>query len=1132
LPNGYTFGGGKQSIRKVQLDLVSLGRVEMKDRNDRIRTTLLALLISALLCLNAWAQSTASINGSVKDPSGAVLPGVEVTVTQTETGLKRSAVTTETGSYTLTNLPVGPYRLEAVLPGFRTYVQTGIVLQVNDNPVVNAVLEVGQVSETIEVQANAALVETRSTTIAQVIDNQRVLELPLNGRQVTELVLLSGVANVGGVNANNSGIRNYPTTTISIAGGAGNGIVYLLDGASHNDPYNNLGLPMPFPDALQEFKVESSAAPAQYGQHASGTVNAVTKSGTNDIHGDVFEFLRNGRLNARNAFALTRDDLRRNQFGGTLGGPIKRNKLFFFGGHQTTTERFTPPQDRQFIPTAKMMAGDFTDFAAPACNNGRQLALRAPVQNRGVRADGATIYQVDPALYSPPAIKLVTWNKDGLVFPSTTHPCGEIRFARRAQNTEHVTLGKVDWQKSEKNSLFFRYQEARRFTPNDLNPSNYLTLSIGNLGQQVFSAVVGNTYLIGAGMVSSFRLSAIRTQMQRTAPKVLDLSDIGVKNVFNPYPHFMRMVITNGFNWAVNIQPGHYNTLAEQISEDLSWVKGAHQWGFGANYIHTLLNANSGVNTNPTFTFSGQGQTGSGLADFLLGKPSQFAQGNENVGNGRQNYIGIYMQDTWKATPKLTLNYGVRWEPFLPGYEANNQTAHFDRAAFDAGIHSKVYVNAPAGLQYPPLRGTKGRSEDGRTNKYHDNAWWHFAPRLGLALDPNGDGRFTIRAAGGLFYDYAHLWTYSSQGTNSPFGNYLQINPTSFEDPYTSIGLVNPFPQFVSKNSTFPLYAAYNSYRTSMHAPYVYQWNLSLQKQIGRDWLVSANYLGNSTIHLLGDTEHNPAIYLGQTSTLQNTHQRRVLSLQNPREGQYFGYLEDVTDDGTQNYHGMLLSIQRRRSQGATVQGNYTWSHCIGDVGDSQPGIGTSAQYPGRRGYERGNCSGDLRHVVNVSTVYATPQFSSRMIRTLLSNWQISGLVRVQSATKTLTVTSGADTCLCGAQGRDRANQLLPNDQLYASKRTVDHWFNPAAFGRPADGQWGTGNVNYIGPGRIDINAAVTRKFQVRESQTIEFRAEAFNVPNHLNLDTPVTAINSPNFGKVLAARDPRIIQLALKYVF
>src|SRR5437773_510386 len=361
------------------------------------RNALMGSLIFVLSCVVASAQTTASVSGSVKDPSGAVLPGVEVTMTQTDTGLKRSAVTNETGSYTLTNLPVGPYRLEAGLPGFRSYVQTGILLQVNDNPVINVALGVGQVTETIEVQANAALLETRTTTIGQVIDNQRVLELPLNGRQVTELVLLSGVANIGGVNANNSGIRNYPTTTISVAGGAGNGIVYLLDGATHNDPYNNLGLPMPFPDALQEFKVEGSAGPAQYGQHASGVMNAVTKSGTNDFHGDVFEFLRNGKLNARNAWATSRDSLKRNQFGGTLGGPLVRNKLFFFVGEQTTLQRSAPTTSEAFVPTPAMLAGDWTAITSPACNTGRQITLRAPFVNN----------RIDPSLFSIQALNLL-----------------------------------------------------------------------------------------------------------------------------------------------------------------------------------------------------------------------------------------------------------------------------------------------------------------------------------------------------------------------------------------------------------------------------------------------------------------------------------------------------------------------------------------------------------------------------------------------------------------------------------------------------------------------------------------------------------------------------------------------------
>ena len=325
---------------------------------------LVGLLFSAVICTAVWAQSTAQISGTVKDQTGAVLPGVEVSVTQTGIGLKRSAVTDETGSYILTSLPIGPYRFEATLPGFRTYVQTGIVLQVNSNPVINASLEVGQVAEQVEVQADAALVETRSTGVGQVIDNVRVLELPLNGRQAVDLILLSGAAISGGAQATN---RNYPTQSISVAGGLNNGLTYLLDGGTHNDPFNNLNLPLPFPDALQEFKVETSAVPAQYGQHSAGAINAVTKSGTNDFHGDLFEFVRNGILNARNAFALKRDELKRNQFGGVLGGPIVENKLFFFGGYQGTYERTTPTDQRSFVPTPRMLAGDFTVIASPAC---------------------------------------------------------------------------------------------------------------------------------------------------------------------------------------------------------------------------------------------------------------------------------------------------------------------------------------------------------------------------------------------------------------------------------------------------------------------------------------------------------------------------------------------------------------------------------------------------------------------------------------------------------------------------------------------------------------------------------------------------------------------------------------------
>src|SRR5438046_236404 len=343
------------------------------------------------------AQSTAQISGVVTDQSSAILPGVEVKVTQTDTGITRTAVTNETGLYILPNLSIGPYRLEAALPGFRSYVRTGIVLQVGSNPVLDILMEVGQVSETVEVQADAALVETRNTGISQMIDNTRVLELPLNGRQVTELVLLSGVATTSTQGTLNPGSRNYPTIIIQVAGGMQAGLTYNLDGGNHNDPYNNLNLPLPFPDALLEFKVETSGLAAQYGFHSSGAVNAVTKSGTNQFHGSAFEFLRNGSLNARNAFDLTNDGLKRNQFGGTIGGPVVSNKLFFFAGEQGTKERARPSANRAYIPTPAMLTGDFTTIASPACNAGRAIPLRSPFVNN----------KIDPSEFSKVALNLV-----------------------------------------------------------------------------------------------------------------------------------------------------------------------------------------------------------------------------------------------------------------------------------------------------------------------------------------------------------------------------------------------------------------------------------------------------------------------------------------------------------------------------------------------------------------------------------------------------------------------------------------------------------------------------------------------------------------------------------------------------
>src|SRR5215510_11956565 len=352
-----------------------------------IRDVVVSAFVLVLTCTAAWAQATAELNGRVTDESGAVLPGVTVTATQTATGFTRTVTTDEAGTWIMPNLPIGPYRLEVSLQGFRTYVQTGIVLRVDARPTINAVLAVGNLEETVSVEAAAPLVDVRSAGISSVVENERIVELPLQGRQVTDLLVISGAAVQTGIVSS----RGFPGgVNISVAGGLVTGVGYTLDGAAHNNPQQNTNLPLPFPDALQEFRVATSGLSAQNGVHSGAAVNAITKSGTNRFSGGVFEFLRHHRFNAISPFAAVGPDgkqlddgLKRSQFGGTLGGPIVKDKLFFFGAYQQTVLRQRPTSNIQFVPTAAMLAGDFTQFASPACNGGRQVTLRAPfVDNR------------------------------------------------------------------------------------------------------------------------------------------------------------------------------------------------------------------------------------------------------------------------------------------------------------------------------------------------------------------------------------------------------------------------------------------------------------------------------------------------------------------------------------------------------------------------------------------------------------------------------------------------------------------------------------------------------------------------------------------------------------------------------
>ena len=1105
------------------------------------------LLAFALGGAMAWGQATtAQITGTVTDQSGAVLPGVEITVTQTATGAKRTAVSNETGNYVLASLPVGPYLLEAGLPGFKTYVQSGIVLQVNANPTINVVLQIGQVSDQVEVQANAALVETRSTGIGTLVDNQRVVELPLNGRNATELVFLAGMANVGGSGFLNS-VRNYPTVMISVAGGIANWTAYNFDGVAHNDAYNSLNLPLPFPDALQEFKVESSALPAQYGVHASANVNVVTKSGTNDIHGDLFEFVRNGIFNARDFFAAKRDTLKRNQFGGTIGGALVKNKLFFFGGYQGTIQRSEPAQTIMYVPTPAMLAGDFTAFAAPPCQP-QQVPLMA--------SQGFVNNRISPALFSPFALKVEAR------LPQTNDPCGKVTYGVKTNQSEHMEVARLDWQQSQKHSLFGRFFVTNLNIPTAFDPSNALTLTRNGQADRVYALSIGSTYLISSNVVSAFHIGANRQEIPKVTDRFATWPELGVNAPYNPDTE-PRITITggNGFNIGGGnaIINGDFGGPNPNIAEDISWVKGSHQFGFGANYMHTGLNYKSGINATGLMTFNGT-ITGLGLADFLLGKPITWAQGNvQSYLYNRQEYMAAYIQDSWRATQRLTINYGVRWEPFFAFKNKYGWFDHFDMDLFNQNVHSAVYPNAPAGLIFPgDSQWTWGQKSIAH-NRYNV-----FAPRLGVAWDPKGDGKMSIRVSAGIFTDRGALYSMSAMAQDSPYGSVIQVNNPKVDDPWSTYPGGNPLPIVLTKNITFPTAASYVTYDPHWHPTTVNQFSLSVQRQFGEHWLLTVNYIGNTISHLMNEQQINPAVFLGRgpctlntvsgptsypvCSTTANTHQRRVLYMRNPAQGQYYGIISTSYADGTGNYNGMYLQLQKRLSRGTTILANYTWSHCISDLWNGNPGNnGVSNATPGDRRFDRGACddsgaqSTDQRHVFNLSAVAQVPKFSNNMLRLLASDWQFSPILKVKSGPYQ-TVNLGTDNLLNGETGGYQRPNLVPGVSPYVENKSVDGWFNPKAFAVPPFGTMGDVPRNSVqAPGMVQLDLSLSRTFRIAEGKSIQVRGETFNLPNHLNPGLPVGAVNQGAFGKIqsdlsgtsgLSNGDPRIIQFALKYMF
>jgi hypothetical protein len=1096
----------------------------------RYRVKYLFVLLAVLIVLPTnsmmvWAQATAQISGLVKDSSGSVLPGAEVTATETETGAVRNTVSNETGAYVLPNLPLGPYKLEMALPGFRTFVQTGIVLQVNSNPTINVTLEVGQRSEQVEVQANAALVETETTGIGHVIENTRILELPLNGRLATDLIPLVGGTIPQGV----AGTSSFPNTVnIVVAGGQAFGNAFWLDGGLHINFHDSTNLPFPFPDALQEFKVETSSLTAQNGLKSGASINAVTKSGTNAWHGDAFEFVRNGILNARNFFAPTRDTLKRNQFGGTLGGPIIKDRLFIFGGSQNTITRQDPNGITAFVPTQAMLNGDFT-----ACPASIPSTLKSQYPNNIIPV----------SLYNKSSLLLAS------KLPGSSDPCGRTTFGLVTQINEYQGLGRVDYQMNAKSSLFGRYMATTYYRPPAyaITPNNILSTAQGALDDLAQSVIVGNNYVFSPATVNQFRAAYSRVAVTRSNSDHFSGCDLGVRMYCGFLPHQSSYSVTGGFTVGGGTIVKGTNRINEyQVSDDISVLRGAHQFGFGV----TALKQKSALVTN---VYAQGGFTFASMSQFLLGQLNTFVDSMPNALPINKSFFGSYARDTWKINPRLTANFGVRWDPFFPPQILTGEMYNFSYANFVAGVKSQQYVNAPAGFTYP--------GDPGFPNgKAGVNKQWNlFAPRIGLAWDPKGDGKTTIRAGYGTAYDFVSGNLFVNPANAPPFGDTVMTAGAPFDNPFAPNPGGNIFPITFDKNVPFVPYGTFIVVKPDLRTTSVHQWNLALQRQVGADWLLSATYIGSETEHLWYSYQLNPGTIVpcpggapvATCNTQGNLNQRRVLSLTGNPSAQYIGFLDTFDDGGTASYNGLILAVQKRLSKGVSIDTNYTWSHCIGDlaIGQSTGNAGAGVVDPNNRRLDRGNCqsteiggtfSSDRRHIFNLSVVGQAPTFANPTLKTLVTGWQLASIYRVTSG-GFFTVGAAGDAQLSGSSVQ-RPVQVL-KDPL-CPHPNVSCWINPAAFATPAPGTLSTmGKDNIPGPGFWQLDLALSRNFKVREKRNLQLRVEAFNVTNSFRAGVapPSTAAGgsglslsfpSASFGQITSALDPRIMQASMKFSF
>jgi hypothetical protein len=1081
------------------------------------------LLFHLLLAAIIFGQGFGTISGVITDPSGAAAAQVKVTATEVATGLTRTAVTSAEGYYTLNSLRPADYALSVEQVGFEKFRQTGITLLANQSLTINVSLTLGSTNESVTVNASAAQVDTTTATLRQVVDSSRMVELPLNGRNAAQLTtLVAGAVTAPSNNADQGPTKTFPAAvTISANGARQNQMGYFLDGAPNIDNMSNVNQPFPFPDALQEFSVQTSNYNAEYGQNAGGVVSIVTKSGTNQYHGDAFGFLRNSVFNARNFFAAARDPLKRGQFGGTFGGPVIKDQTFFFVGYQGTRIRSDQNGLHAFVPTNANLAGDFSAMLqANNPNNplSRAVIIKDPASPTGAAFPGNII---PLSRFDPAAVNMMKY------LPRVAGN-GGVFFDRPISQDYDEYILRGDHSFSTKDRLVGRYYYDRysgvpTFGGNLLAYKDGSTISSHN-------AVLQEVHIFNPALLNDFRMGFSRiVSIRGPAADAPSVADFGV-NIYQPPIKQIQSLSVTGYFSTGDLPSTKWARTAFSWSDDLRWIVGRHSFSFGGIIERDRLNTVNATGIPGTFSFSGD-TTGSALADLMLGQMRTFGQAWGQHVKNRYFMVNAYAQDSFRISSRFTLNYGIRYEPSQIWKDAYHQASIFRADLYGQGVRSKLFPNAPPGVLYA---GDPGIPEYGTTGDY--NNW---APRFGFAWDVFGTGKTSIRGGGGVFYD-SRIPSFSNNRFlgEAPYSTAVTLTTPRgpFSNPY--LGLTNPFPaQFPPTSGavfTPPVQVYSWDPYSKFTTPVNYNWNFTVEQEVKHDWLVRAAYVATRANHMTTTLDQNPARYI-PGSTL-STDARRL----------YPGFtnIYQAMEAGNSWYQALQLSLIKRLSHGFTINANYTLSKSLDNlpVGTDAATFGTAGYYtlplylPNFPQYDRGPSDFDHRHVAVVSFVWQLPMLAKAnpFVRGVAGNWQLTGVFSAQTGPP-LTLYAGKDQSQTGI-GSDRG--VVMSQQTSRSGPCVNtapcvSFLDPTAFALPAIGQFGNlGKGAFYGPGLINLDAGLFKNFPVTERWRLQFRGEFFNTFNHTNFLNPVTTVSGAGFGNLLSANDPRIVQLALKVFF